>query len=75
MLEQELPAQLIRETRVGESTGSLGSSLEITWTQVMAVLGTITCKDIQHKPVPGNFPNVRGHPGDLHREWAEKQKT
>lgn len=70
MLEQELPAQLIRETRVRESTSFLGSSLEITWT----VLGTTTCKDTQHKPVLGNCPNVRGHPGDLHRKWAEKQK-
>lgn len=31
----------------------------------MAVLGTTTGKDSQHELVPGDSPDVRGHPGDL----------
>lgn len=44
-LERELPAQLITEAMVRESTGSLRSFLETTRTQGMVVLGTTTCKD------------------------------
>lgn len=40
----------------------------------MAVLGTTTRTGPQHESVLGNYPNVKGHPGDLHRKWAEKQK-
>jgi len=72
MLQQELSGQLIREFRVRESTGCLGSSSETPWTQGTEVLGTTTCKDTQNMSVLGNSPDARRHPGDLHRKWTEK---